>query len=87
MSLKYLQEKTLIQKSHSCKGLYSLVVDKYQKATTCPVCLELLRFDSDVQNFLEKGACADCVDTYYYPNSAKWNNGWRPNLKGEKNDI
>ena len=87
MSLKYLQEKTSTQKSRSCKGLYSLVVDKYQKATTCPVCQSLLCYDTDVQNFLEKGACADCVDTYYYPNSTEWDNGWRPDLKGDKNDI
>ena len=87
MSSKYLLEKISTQKSHSCKGLYSLVVEEYQRACTCPVCFSLLRDDIDVQNFLQKGACSECVDTYYYPNSDKWENGWRPNIKGEKNDI
>ena len=87
MSSKYHQEKTSTPKSHSCKGMYSLVVEKYRKASTCPVCLSLLQYEDDVHNFLDKGACADCVDTYYYPNSDKWDAGWRPNIKGEKNDV
>jgi hypothetical protein len=87
MSSKYLLERDLTRRLRSCKGLYALAIDEYQKATTCPVCQNLLKYDTDVQSFLEWEACSDCVDTYYYPNANRWNKGWRPNLKGEKNDV
>jgi hypothetical protein len=42
------------------------------------VCEFVLKDDHDLETFFEKGACTDCVDTYYYPNADKWEAGWRP---------
>jgi hypothetical protein len=50
---------------------------------TCDVCGFLLRDNDDYVSNKNHNACSECVDTYYYPNSDAWNNGWRPNLKGK----
>lgn len=76
------------QKSNSYKGSYCLVVPKVRKAFECSVCGYTLRDDRDLKSFLEKDACTDCVDIYYYPNVEKWKAGWRPNRNEViKNDI
>ncbi len=80
MSLKSQQAKVMTQKSHSFRGSYRLVVDRYEKAHVCQVCKIVLKDDVDMNTFLEHGACSDCVDTYYYPNADKWNSGWRPKI-------
>ena len=77
----------MTQKLRFCKGSYRLVVQPYQKACSCPVCSKLFKYDIDLDSFLSRGACSDCVDTYYYPNADLWDEGWRPKLEGEKNDI
>ena len=76
-----------IQKSSSIRGSYVIIVEPYTPAHTCPVCDAVLRDDVDTKNFLEYGACTSCVDTYYYPNAAKWDAGWRPELRGKENDV
>lgn len=48
---------------------------------SCPVCKYLFRDFEDFKSFKEHNACTECVDTYYYPNSDKWDNGWRPTLE------
>ena len=80
MSLKSQQAKDMIQKSHSFKGSYRLIVDDYKKACSCQVCDIVLKDNVDMNTFLEHGACSDCIDTYYYPNADKWNSGWRPKI-------
>ncbi len=87
MSSKSHQQADTTQKSSSIKGSYRVVVQPYKPAYCCSVCDAVLCDDVDMKNFLEYGACTDCVDTYYYPNAAQWDAGWRPDLRGKENDI
>ena len=80
MSLKSLQVEDTTQRSHSYRGSYRVVVVPYEKACSCPVCKLVLKDDLDIKSFFSHGACADCRDTYYYPNADKWNEGWRPQI-------
>ena len=70
----------MTQKSSSIRGKYHLKIYPYTPACKCPVCDGLLKDDVDMQNFFFRGACSDCVDTYYYPNADLWDEGWRPEL-------
>jgi hypothetical protein len=77
-----------MQKSNSLRGSYVLKVDQATPACECEVCGYVLKDDKDIEHFLDKGACSDCVDTYYYQNALKWNDGWRPTRNEvRKNDI
>ena len=67
-----------IQRLNSYKGSYSLVCPDVKEAFECEVCKYVFRDDKDLKSFFEFGACAECIDTYYYPNASKWNSGWRP---------
>jgi len=88
MSSKFQQTIGTTQKSPSYKGSYRVVVEAYEPAHSCPVCENVFRDDVDLKNFFDRGACAECVDTYYYPNAELWDDeGWRPDLKGDKNDV
>tara|TARA_R110002110_G_scaffold230715_5_gene446571 strand:+ start:1497 stop:1724 length:228 start_codon:yes stop_codon:yes gene_type:complete len=74
----------MTQKSHSYKGSYRIVTVPYEKSCACPVCKLVFKDDRDIESFFSHGACAECRDTYYYPNADKWNEGWRPD-RAEKN--
>ena len=76
----------MTQKLRSYKGSYRLIVTKCEDVFECPVCGYMLKYDVDFETYFDKGACTDCVDTYYYQNADRWNSGWRPNLKEETID-
>jgi len=69
----------MTHKLPSFKGSYRLIVDSTANACECAVCGFVLRDDKDMASYFDKGACTECVDTYYYPNADKWQMGWRPN--------
>jgi len=87
MSLKYQPQVAMTQKSLSFRGSYRVIIKPYDKACTCPVCDAVLKDAEDLDTFFSYGACFSCTDIYYYSNADAWNDGWRPNLKGDKNDI
>lgn len=50
----------------------------------CLCCHKALRDRQDILNNRKYGCCMNCEVIYRYPNSEKWENGWRPNLGENK---
>ena len=66
------------QNSNAIKGSYQLVFPDVEEIFECLICGHMLRDDKDFESYHDKRACTLCVDTYYYINADRWDEGWRP---------